>query len=275
MENQWELDRQNDRIVAYLPSMEKGELMEIFTRFKTESLGKLIIFSLERDSKGLSELGFQFEAEMSGFFQGKKACIFSYYGNERRSASKTASENKEVMALVQMDSKDLSNLIITNFSVELVGDTEWNDLAELFEIVFPVYPTDIYDPNYLRKAGEQNYTFIVAKNEAGKIIGAASAMESGYGSAEITDCAVHPDYRGNQVLYGIILALEKELIKKGIYHAYSITRAKSVGMNLTVKRLGYVYEGTLTNNCVISTGFEDMNVWTKKLEKEPKKEPKL
>ncbi|MCD8508609.1 MAG: putative beta-lysine N-acetyltransferase [Bacillus sp. (in: Bacteria)] len=193
--------------------------------------------------------------------------VYTLYGKKEREVSISKSENSKVLTIVQEDNKDLSNLELTNFSVSLVVEEDLEELVQLFKIVFPLYPTDIFDPNYLRKAMKENYTFMVAKTKDDKIVGVASAMESGYGSAEITDCAVHPDYRGNQLLHGIILGLEKELVKKGIDQAYSLTRAKSVGMNMTVKRLGYHYEGTLINNCIISTGFEDMNIWTKSLRK--------
>jgi len=61
-------------------------------------------------------------------------------------------------------------------------------------------------------------------------------------------------------------AIEQHLRKKEIFYLFSLTRALSYGMNITVAREGYKYMGRLKNNCIISTGFEDMNIWVKPLQ---------
>jgi beta-lysine N6-acetyltransferase len=65
----------------------------------------------------------------------------------------------------------------------------------------------------------------------------------------------------------LLTQLEKELVKNGIYCAYSIARALSYGMNKSFYQLGYSYTGRLTNNCYIFDKIEDMNVWVKDLSK--------
>jgi putative beta-lysine N-acetyltransferase len=264
MKNKWEFDRPNDRIVAYFPAINEAEAAIITNKFFPEEPGKLIIYTSPLYEEKLTNMDFTTEAEMAGFFQGNDAVVMTRYFNKSRAVSKQTEENKQVLKAAGEDTKDLTGFK-PEFTVEKVTETDLAELAELFKIVFPVYPTNVFDPDYLKAAMETEYTFFAARDESGKIIGAASAMDSGYGSAEITDCAVLPEYRGKQILPGIILELEKELLRKGIKHVYSITRAKSFGMNMTVKRLGYHYQGTLTNNCIISTGYEDMNMWTKKL----------
>jgi hypothetical protein len=57
--------------------------------------------------------------------------------------------------------------------------------------------------------------------------------------------------------------LEDYLIKNGIFSIFTLTRASSPGMNIIPAKHGYQYTGTMTNNCKISTGFEDINIWTK------------
>ena len=260
----WEMDEQNERIVAYMPEITNKEIELIEEKFLTESTGKIIIYTLSNYSHKLEKLKFKKEAEMEGFFNGEAAQIMTRYIKEDRGLSKYPEEANEVLKIVGQDKKDLSQ-VKTDYHLELVKEKELPELAALFKTVFPVYPTNVYDPEYLKKAMETDYIFITAKNDKHEIIGAASAMKSGFGSAEITDCAVLPEYRGKQILHGIILALEQELVKQGIFNSYSITRSISAGMNMTVKRLGYLYQGTLTNNCIISTGFEDMNIWTKRL----------
>lgn len=264
MKNVWDVDLKNKRVVAYIPALDMEQLEKINDISQREQPDKFIIFTIQTNDELLEKLGFQLEAKMSGFFKGKTAYIFTKYYDEQRKTSKSFKQNEEVLQIVKNDEKDERNVNIP-YEIEKLRDEDLNKLAQLFKIVFPVYPTNIFDVKYLKNAMENEYFFLVAKNENGDIIGSASAMRTPYKSAEITDCAVHPNYRGKGILQRIIIELEKELIKEGIYNSFSITRAKSVGMNMTVKRLGYRYEGTLINNCIISTGFEDMNVWTKKL----------
>ncbi|MBU9720048.1 MULTISPECIES: putative beta-lysine N-acetyltransferase [Bacillaceae] len=265
MKNQWDIDMKNDRIVAYLPNLFQEEVDKLVEMIKKDSPGKVIIYTTDKDSPKLKDCGLSLEAQMSGFFAGNNAYIYTCYLNEERSLSKSSLENIEVLTAVRQDKKDLA-ICSHDYPISLIKDNEFEDLANLYRKVFPVYPTNVYDPTYLRESKDTNYIFIVAKDK-GKIIGAASAMDTGYQSAEITDCAVDPNYRGKNILHFIIMELENALLKRGINNAFSITRAKSVGMNMTVKRLGYHFEGTLTNNCIISSGYEDMNIWTKNLVK--------
>ncbi|WP_096188712.1 putative beta-lysine N-acetyltransferase [Evansella halocellulosilytica] len=262
--NQWDADVKNDRVVAYLPSLENTELEKLNEFIENDQFGKLIVYTTQEHVKTLRKLHFEAEAEMSGFFNGEKAIILTKYIHQQRKQSSSILDNNHVHEIVKNDDKRITNFQDDQFILETVNDDDLLNLSQLYQEVFEKYPTNIFAPNYLKEAKESNYTFIVAK-DGKKVIGAASAMDTGFFSAEITDCAVHPDYRGKQILHMLILSLEKELVNKGIYHVFSITRAKSVGMNMTVKRLGYQYEGTLINNCIISTGFEDMNVWTKRL----------
>ncbi|MDG5787514.1 putative beta-lysine N-acetyltransferase [Evansella sp. AB-P1] len=264
MKNKWDFDVRNDRVVAYLPNIDVNEWLKIKEVCKDEGFGKIIIFSTLKNSEGLREEGFLIEGSLTGFYYGDNAFIYSKYKKQDRGISTTDLMVKQTLKTVHEDKKTLLK-IDTPYSIEKVKKDELNELAQLYKSVFPVYPTNIFDPTYLKSAMEKNYTFMVAKDKDQRLLGAASAMNSGFGSAEITDCAVGKEHRGKQLLPAIILSLENELVNQGIYHCYSITRAVSVGMNMIVKRLGYSYEGTLVNNCIISTGFEDMNIWTKKL----------
>ncbi|SDY89963.1 putative beta-lysine N-acetyltransferase [Evansella caseinilytica] len=266
MKNKWDNDRENDRIVAYLPVINEVEITrieEMADSYSSDARGKIVVYTREEGVEKLRACAFHLEAELSGFFHGEKACILTKYASECRWQSKTAKQNQEVLSLVLRDQKTLP-VEPGVHQIELLSNEDAEELALLYRKVFPVYPTNIFSSDLLLQAKNADYVFAVVKDN-GKIIGAASAMDSGYGSAEITDCAVQPDYRGRNLLNYLIHFLEAELKKRGVYYTYSMTRSTSVGMNMTVKRLGYRYEGTLTNNCVISTGFEDMNVWSKSL----------
>ncbi|RNA69231.1 putative beta-lysine N-acetyltransferase [Alteribacter keqinensis] len=262
MNNKWDFDDENDRLVAYLPSFTYNDSVKLKEDINNAVRGKRIVYTLSEHTGALKDLGFSVEAETSGFFEGEKAIILTQYDKEERKNSKTKTENEEVLNRVREDSKQISQPCL--YPVGLVQDRDLKSLAALYKKVFPKYPTNIFDPEALKKAAESDYLFAAVKN-GGEVIAAASAMKTGYRSAEITDCAVKPDYRGNQLLHYLVLDLEEECRKEGINHIFSITRARSTGMNMTVKRLGYQYEGTLINNCIITSGFEDMNVWSQAL----------
>lgn len=62
------------------------------------------------------------------------------------------------------------------------------------------------------------------------------------------------------------LALETKLAGHCLLNAFSLVRATSAGMNAALcSLLGYTYHGRLCNNCHIAGGFEDMNLWVKRL----------
>jgi putative beta-lysine N-acetyltransferase len=140
-------------------------------------------------------------------------------------------------------------------------------ISQLLTSVFPLYPVPT-TPEYIKhsiQTHEMEY-FIIESIQHKKIVSVAAAeYNHGNRSAEITDCATDPSFRGNNFTCHLINALEELLQKKDVLYLFSLTRAVSPSMNITVAKLGYRFTGTLINNCRISTGFEDMNVWVKPL----------
>jgi len=99
-----------------------------------------------------------------------------------------------------------------------------------------------------------------------KIVSAASAdMDYTNLNAEITDCATYPEYRGQGLLSNLVYSLEQDLTQKGFYTLCSLSRAMNPGINSVLFKHGYKYTGRLISNCHICGGFEDMNIWVKKL----------
>ena len=97
-----------------------------------------------------------------------------------------------------------------------------------------------------------------------RLISIASAYpEKDLCRCELTDCATLPDYRGLSLTERILMLLEKEIKDKGPLTLYSLARARSYGMNRVFHKLDYKYQGRLINNCCLSGGFEDMNLWVK------------
>jgi beta-lysine N6-acetyltransferase len=112
---------------------------------------------------------------------------------------------------------------------------------------------------------EEGTVFFVAESN-GEIVSSASAeVNMVYHNAEMTDCATDPAFRKHGLMKVLVCELEKELLRRNIYCAYSLARALSLGMNAVFRQLGYEYTGRLIKNCNIFDKYEDMNLWVKRL----------
>jgi beta-lysine N6-acetyltransferase len=161
------------------------------------------------------------------------------------------------------DYSSLSNQLIMRRAIS----SDAKQLSQLYRQIFTVYPTPLYEEEYLSSLLQEDSLFyiIVDKND---IVSAASAeIDYVYHNAELTDCATLPAYRKYGFMKHLLNALEAELKQRHIFCAYTIARALSFGMNAAFQQLGYTYTGRLTNNCYIYKSLEDMNVWVKDLSK--------
>ncbi|MEB1809450.1 MAG: putative beta-lysine N-acetyltransferase [Bacillaceae bacterium] len=271
MKNQIEVDLYNDRIVAYFPLAREEELAQLVQLQQQHQPSKTIVYVTKEYVNHFVQQGYELEGEIPSFFYGFDSYIVSQYKGKERKNSKHVAEQAHIMSTVQ---KTKNRIVLSpleeRYTLQIASHNDVKGLVQLYKKVFEKYPTMIFDENYVRKMMTDDYFFVVIKDQ-NKIVSAASAMINQYKSAEITDCATNPDYRGKQFLLHIITRLEKELFNRGVYCVYSLTRALSPGMNVTIKRLGYDYGGKLVNNCIISTGFEDMCIWSKQLNQKNKR----
>jgi len=91
----------------------------------------------------------------------------------------------------------------------------------------------------------------------------SAEMDACSASAEMTDFATPPAFRGNGFALHLLREMEETVRGRGIRSLFTIARAYSFGMNITFARNGYSFGGTLTNNTNISGRLESMNVWYK------------
>ena len=148
----------------------------------------------------------------------------------------------------------------------MMKEKDIREMCRLYAAVFPRYPFPIQDADFIREtmAGKTRFFGIRAH---GHLIALASAeLNRRAAATEMTDFAVHPEYRGNRLGLHLLAALEEDARQRGIITAYTIARLNSIGMNLVFHRNGYTFGGTLINNTRIATGIESMNVWYKTLE---------
>jgi putative beta-lysine N-acetyltransferase len=212
------------------------------------------------------EKGFHPEAIIDSYFLGSDAYYAAkYYKVDRRVNDHWIIEDQIIKGISEL--KPVQQKIYPPDGYELKKADESNamDLAAFYKQVFPIYPTPLNDPEYVKKTmleGTVYYIFIYQ----GNIVSAASAeINDFYKNAELTDCATLQEHRKYGLMKFLLQELEGELRKKGIYCAYSIARALSFGMNAALLQLGYHYRGRLLNNCYIYDKLESMNMWVKDL----------
>ncbi|MGG5253925.1 putative beta-lysine N-acetyltransferase [Neobacillus sp. SM06] len=212
------------------------------------------------------EKGFQLEAIVDHYFLGSNAYFLTNYRSaERRKSENWIAEDAIIRGIYERKETDKASFPPKEYELKKAGEDVADELANLYRHVFPIYPTPLHDPEYVRKTMKEG-TIYYAYFYNGKIVSAASAeVHSFYKNAELTDCATLQAHRKHGLMKWILKELEKELRKQNIYCAYSLARALSFGMNAALFQLGYNYRGRLINNCYIYDKLENMNAWVKNL----------
>jgi putative beta-lysine N-acetyltransferase len=264
----YEVDEYNSRIklIQYNKEHVEALVRHLEELAKQEGIGKVLIYANPEDVPLFEKLGFHQEGEISGFFDGDPASILSRFLNEERANIKDEEKKDAIVEMAeQVDSLAEPPKLEPGFKLRHADQGDAEQLAELYKLVFKTYPTPIHDPDFIRDCMDNEVYFSVITHQ-GKIVSAASAdVFSKYNSAEITDCATHPEYRGKGFLSIIIFDLEKRMKEKGVPNLFSLTRAVSTGMNMVISKLGFTYKGRLIQNSQIAGEFEDMNIWVKEI----------
>jgi putative beta-lysine N-acetyltransferase len=140
-----------------------------------------------------------------------------------------------------------------------------DDIAACYAEVFESYPFPIHDPRHVRAAMDEGTRFFTITE--GSTVVAASSMEDGGapGAVEMTDFATLPDHRGQGLARRLLARMDRRAAEAGVRVAFTVARALSFGMNITFRRCGYHFGGTLINNTQIAGSLESMNVWYRHL----------
>lgn len=229
---------------------------------------KLIMKVRNEDLSAFIEKGFILEAMVDKYFSGNTMYFMCMYlSAERRKSNTWAEDNKILSNVIENSSakKDKQAALPSQLKLKVCDPDDSSSLAQLYDAVFNVYPVPMNDERYVRKSIESGNVFLAYFDGEKAISAVCGEVNAQYGNAEITDCATLPEYRQYGLIQQLIKELENELSGKHIFCLYSIARSRSYGMNAALSRLQYKYRGRLANNCIISEGLEDMNVWVKLL----------
>ncbi|NGQ97070.1 putative beta-lysine N-acetyltransferase [Brevibacillus sp. SYP-B805] len=261
------VDPHNQRIrvlsyeAAAIPRLHAALLRE----GQQNDLHKIIMYAKKADVPALLELGYRQEGKIDGFFRGENAQMLSYFLTPERAASTAPALAEENLRLSLAKGRAERRELPDGYRLRDADEGDADALAALYRQVFPVYPTPMDDAAYIRKTMREGTCYVVAETDDGIACAASAEISARFGSAEMTDCATHPAHAGRGLLQPLFAALEEKMKAKGIYYLYTLTRAQSAAMNITAARQGYAYRGRLINNCRISSGYEDMNIWVKPL----------
>lgn len=241
------------------------EIREIIDFSMLHDLGKIISYCRVKQLKQFRSCGFVIEGIINGYFQGEDAyCISCFLDTKRQIALKTEEEDS-ILRQCQNDDMVFPSWEKKTHTIRYAVEGDIPQMIKLFSTVFETYPSPVFSKDYLKKEMYDHTLYMVAE-ENGEIISIAAAeMDKWNLNAEITDCVTYPEHRGKGILPDIIHSLEAELMGKEFRIAYSLARAINPGINKALHKLKYRYSGRLVNNCHICGGFEDMNVWAKRL----------
>jgi beta-lysine N6-acetyltransferase len=211
--------------------------------------------------------GYEQEAAIPAFFpEGSAACFMGKYFTADRKVELHPELVREVLAAAGAKlSACRPTLPPSGFAARIARPEDTSAMAAVYRQVFATYPFPIHDPGFLRSAMNDG-TIFFGVWEGGRITALSSAeIDRSSRSAEMTDFATLPEYRGHGLALHLLQLMEEAMHARGIRSLYTIARAYSFGMNITFARNGYSFGGTLTNNTDISGNLESMNVWHKTL----------
>jgi putative beta-lysine N-acetyltransferase len=210
------------------------------------------------------EAGFRKEAGVPGFFDGREAATFlGYYLDAERRREKDPGALDTILELSRKQPASVITPPENGISLGRCSVDDAEEMADIYQKVFPTYPFPIHDPDYLQETMKSHVIYFGATSQGRLVALASSEMDMDAKNVEMTDFATLPHWRGNRLGSHLLSLMEKAVKAKQIKTAYTIARAASPGMNITFARLGYQYGGRLINNTNISGRIESMSIWYK------------
>jgi putative beta-lysine N-acetyltransferase len=267
---------------AYLMHLDPRDCPRIISRLErlAEDNGYTKIFAKVPDSaqEDFKAAEYRVEAVVPGFFNGNEDGLFmGRYLADWRKTPADAETLEDVLDTARSKAAPGPRTVSsrpnlpTGWELRRLGRRHTSDMAALYAEVFRSYPFPIHDPAYLRETMESHVRYYGAFT-AGRLVALCSAeLDTSGGSAEMTDFATVPEFRGLGLARHLLQAMEQDLRSNndalGLSTLFTIARAASYGMNITFARAGYAYAGTLPNNTNIAGGLESMNVWHRPLDR--------
>lgn len=229
---------------------------------------KIFVKATAEQWQGFLGHGYMLEGIILHYFSGENAFVVSRFLSRDRITSPTLLEESALIQELMARPRARRPLALPEgYELTLATEEDIPGLVILYSHVFASYPSPLTMPDYLLTTMRRNLVYAVVKDPQGNIVSAASAdLDVKHRNAEMTDCATFDSERGKGLMRILLTRLEDELRLHGIRCAYTLARATAPGMNKVFYDLDYEFCGRLINNCDISGGFEDINIWSRLLD---------
>lgn len=252
-----------DHPPLHIPSQELAEsLLELV---ENSERNRVVALVHAEHSQALQQQGFTLEGVIPGFYRGESDCAvlgFSQDENRMQLANPIEVANAD---LVMRKPFEVQPMRAVTPTTELAGVENAAEIANLIAQTFPDYPTASDDPAYIARQIQEGTPFRYIRVR-GKMVACASAdLVPNARTAELTDCATNPTYRGRGYMQRILLDLMGDLQAMHYPTAFTLARARIPGINRVFQKLGFRFRGRMAQSCRIGDGLEDMNIWSRSL----------
>ncbi|MHA7055718.1 putative beta-lysine N-acetyltransferase [Aquimarina sp. M1] len=211
--------------------------------------------------------GFKVEAKIPNLYKGTKDGYFlaDFLSKERfrcdEQKLKIINSVKTIALASNSTSQDAYISLPDDFEIRKLEIEDLETLSDFNKKVFKKYPFPIFETSYLQDCLQGNYEFYGLFEKGTLIVTANLKLNREEWYAEIVDFATHPSYRGQNLSYYLVQFIIQSLEQKSFRTLYSLVRATSYGLNITLCKHGFLYGGMLTNNSRVKEVLESMNVW--------------
>ncbi|SFP81026.1 putative beta-lysine N-acetyltransferase [Salibacterium halotolerans] len=231
-----------------------------------QNCDKLIFYVKNRERHRFKKAPFIHEGEIKGFFRGIDAFIYSWFLNPQRAYHVDRLQEDNVLKnAFDLPAEKNRSFFPKGYTMRHPGENDAEEMARLYRAVFQTYPTPMHDPEFIRKVMKEEVYFTIMEYE-GSIVSACSAdVLAPFQSAEMSDCATHPEHRNQGLLSTQFSYLIQQMERRGLWSLFSYSRSLSFGMNLVNVYHGFEYGGKMVRNSNIAGRLESMNVWYRQL----------
>lgn len=261
--------RSNDRV--YLMKLSRADYPQILDQIcelaTSNKYSKIFVKVPAWAKQGFEVRGYKTEAYIPNFYHGLEDAFFmAKYLDPSREITNTKLIDKIIDTAQNAKLVEPAELRLDiGLKSDCLTPNDVQEMAAVYKKVFQTYPFPIHDPDYLANTMRENIVYLGIR-EKGKLVAVSSCeMDVPSGNVEMTDFATLPEYRAKGLASHLLMKMENEMKKRGMFTAYTIARAESYGMNIAFAKHRYIFAGTLPNNTNIFGGIESMNVWHKAL----------
>lgn len=261
----------NNRI--YLMKLSRGDMPRLIQRLNElsgkEKYAKIFAKIYTGALPFFKADGYEIEAFIPNFYKNSEDCLFVSKFLLPQNNSHLRNELTSFFKLLATAANHTTGHHFKHslkYMLAQLGKKDAKQIAGLFKKVFNSYPFPVFDAEYIVQTMEKNKTKYFGVWHNSKLVGVSSAeIDVINKNAEMTDFAVLPAYRGQNLALRLLLTMEQKIKIANIKTAYTIARLKELGINKTFLKSGYKYSGTLLNNTNISGQIENMNIFYKHL----------